>query len=71
MRLGDALKRERRWYISGIMINNDSDLISQAASNNWPGNGSASNPFIIANLTSTAVRPVRECSSGTLIFMLS
>ncbi len=33
-----------------IWIDGNSDFISQAATENWPGNGSASNPFIIEGL---------------------
>ena len=32
-----------------ISINGNSDLLSQASSHSWPGNGSSSNPIIIAN----------------------
>ncbi len=36
---------------SPININGDADLAAQASANGWPGNGSASNPYLIANLT--------------------
>ncbi|NPA75875.1 MAG: hypothetical protein GXO25_07355 [Euryarchaeota archaeon] len=31
-----------------IRINNNTDFATQAAANNWPGNGSATNPYIIS-----------------------
>jgi parallel beta-helix repeat protein len=34
-----------------IIINGNSDLEAQAYSNGWPGNGTVSNPYIIANLS--------------------
>lgn len=35
---------------SPITINGDLNLAAQASVNNWSGNGSASNPYIISNL---------------------
>jgi parallel beta-helix repeat protein len=38
---------------SPISINGNSDFAIKAASNGWPGNGSASNPYILENLVIT------------------
>lgn len=36
-----------------IVIENNADLVAQASTNAWPGDGSVSNPYIIANLSFT------------------
>ncbi|MCE5295972.1 MAG: right-handed parallel beta-helix repeat-containing protein [Euryarchaeota archaeon] len=36
-----------------IVIESNADLVAQASSNAWPGNGTVSNPYIIANMSFT------------------
>ncbi|NPA74685.1 MAG: hypothetical protein GXO25_01215 [Euryarchaeota archaeon] len=38
----------------GIRINNDSDLQNMAINEGWPGNGSATDPYIISNMSINA-----------------
>ncbi|NPA75125.1 MAG: hypothetical protein GXO25_03465, partial [Euryarchaeota archaeon] len=37
--------------VEPIKIDNNTDFATQAAANNWSGNGTADNPYIIANYT--------------------
>jgi len=48
---GGGLDEEALGGIVNVRIDGDSDLISQAAANSWPGNGTPSDPYTIANMT--------------------
>ncbi|MCY3414202.1 MAG: right-handed parallel beta-helix repeat-containing protein [Candidatus Heimdallarchaeota archaeon] len=53
-----------------IIINGDSDFNLQASSNNWNGNGSESNPYIIENLNISSDSHAISISNTNVHFIL-